>query len=154
MMSISLKHISLEEFIDLDCEVLFHDLKTARRFGVIINEVIMYKFSWQSDLIEPVIIINENNISCLGVDQMFTIIDFNEKIIKVLLQLDYFLYDIRFIGREIWVITELEILRFNLINYNISNTIPLSSFFKNIILTGSGVIVNCLEGEVIQVDIT
>lgn len=154
-MSIKYREISFIEFVALDCITLFHDEKTGRRFGVLTNGLTNYKFSWQSDLIAPVVTISDNNISCcLGVDQMFSMVEFNEDAFRIVLKLDYLLYDIRYIGLEIWVITELEILVINATNYNIDRRVSLPSFFKTMILKPSVVTVECLDGEIVNIEIS
>ena len=149
------KEISASEFTKLNCSVLFDDEKTGRRFGVIYSEVNVYKFSWQSDSVDPIFLINEIGMfCCVGVDQSFSIVEFKEKGAQINLKLDYFLYDIKYIGRKIWVITELEILIINTLNYEIFKTIPLPSFFKTINIEDSIATVKCVEEEVLQIEIS
>ena len=148
------KIIPFDEFRQLDCITLFHDEKTARRFGVITNGIISFKFSWQSDTIDPVMkVYNKNSFYCLGIDLMFSIIKFNENDFKSVVKVDYLLYDIRFIEGGIWVITELEILVVDVVNYTIVKKMPLPSIFQKIISESLLVTVECMGGEIITVEV-
>ena len=152
-MSIIYKEISFVEFSQLDCVTLFHEEKTARRFGVITNGIISFKFSWQSDTIDPVMkVYDMNSFYCLGIDWMFSIIKFSENTFNSVVKLDYLLYDIRFIKGGVWVITELEILVIDVVNYIILKRVPLPSFFQEIISESPIVTVECIEGEIICVE--
>ncbi|NGM63676.1 TlpA family protein disulfide reductase [Sphingobacterium sp. SGR-19] len=74
------REISFVEFSELDCVTLFHEEKTARRFAVITNGLASFKFSWQSDTIDPIVKGYANSFYCLGIDQMFSIINLVKKL--------------------------------------------------------------------------
>lgn len=153
-MSIQYKEISFNEFAELGYAILFHEERTSRCFGIITNELISFKFSWQSDSIDPILKICENNNSCtLGIDQMFSIIKFSKNAIKFVLKLDYLLYDIKFIEERIWIITELEIVVIDGVNFNFVKKISLPSFFQAIILNYPVVKVECIDGEILYIDL-
>jgi|SRR5690606_23094253 len=151
--SVIYKEISSVEFAELDCIILFHEEKTARRFGLITNGLMSFKFSWQSDTIDPVVKVYENSFYCLGIDQTFSIIKFNEKAFPSVIKLDYLLYDIRFINGVIWVITELEILLIDATYNEIIKRISLPSFFQEITSESPLVAVECMEGEIVYVKV-
>lgn len=152
-MNIQYREISFVEFTTLDCAILFYEAKTAKRFGVVTNGVKNYKFSWQSDLITPVLVVSDSNTMCyLGVDLMFSVIDFTERASTYTLQLNCFFYDIISIERRIWVITELEILVIDNINHRIVKTISLPSYFKEIISQPPTVTIECLDGEILHLE--
>jgi|GEM_PF-1599239 len=153
-MSAIYKEISLGAFTELDCVTLFHEEKTARRFGVITGELMRFKFSWQSDTIDPVLKVwDDGSFCCLGIDQMFSIIRFTENPFSWVVKLDYLLYDIRFIKGGVWVITELEILLIAAACFKIEKRISLPSFFHEIISEFPLVTVECMDGEIISVEV-
>lgn len=152
-MTVIYREISIVEFSELDCVILFHEEKTARRFAVITNGLISFKFSWQSDTIDPVMKGYDDSFYCLGIDQMFSIIKFSEEAFRSVVKLDYFLYDIRFIKGLIWVLTELEILVIDTRGYEIVERILLPSFFQEIISESPVVTVECMEGEIMYIEI-
>ena len=152
-MSVIFREISYIEFSELDCAVLFHEEKTARRFGVITNGIFKFKFSWQSENINPIVKGCINSVYYLGIDLMFSIIKFGEETFRSVVKLDYFLYDIILIKGWICVITELEILVIDASCYEIVKRISLPSLFKEINSESPLLAVECMEGESVNIEI-
>ena len=77
----TLTNITENDFISLNCKLLFGDNKTNRMFAKISTLDTCYKFAWQSDLLNPSVFAVNNDIYCIGVDLNFAIIDFNSNTI-------------------------------------------------------------------------
>lgn len=151
-MKIQLDEISESEFINLNLPVLFEDKLTDRVFGIISNGVKKYKFGWQSTTIKPVIkFINDNHCS-LGVDLTFIVFDFNTGEILQKISLDYYFYDTQIFNGFIYVITQLEIIKINILDMTIVKTFDLPDYFESFNPKEKNIVVECLGGEIILID--
>jgi hypothetical protein len=93
-MKVKFLALSKNDFHGKQLPVLFHDEMTDRCFGVILGDNQGYKFSWRSDLIDPILWKIKNRVYCLGIDQKFAIKDFNSNTVLLALDLNYFFYQV------------------------------------------------------------
>ena len=150
-MNISLLKINESEFNKLNIPILFNDSYTSRCFGVIKNNKYSYKFSWQSDLIQPILSEVINGIFSIGIDQNFTIINFNLNLIAFKLELNYTFYDTKIFNDLIYVITELEIIKINALTFKVLEEYLLPDIFEEIIFEEKKISVRCLDQSVINI---
>lgn len=95
------------EELPLACQVIHHP--NARRYAIVQLTEGEYGLSWQSNLIEPVVL--EDALTWIGVDQK--LVALQQGRIEVSLPLAFPLLEILRIDQAAIVITELEILVFN-----------------------------------------
>ncbi|MGS2765152.1 hypothetical protein [Sinomicrobium sp. M5D2P9] len=150
-MNISIKEISESEFKKLKIPVLFEDESIDRIFGVVSDGKNEYKLGWQSENIKPVIKWINIILCSIGVDQMFVIFEFTTGRILQKLSLDYYFYDTRISNGAIYVITQLEIIKINIIDLTIVETYSLPDYFENIEFNDGIVVVKCVGDEVINI---
>ncbi|RXM38161.1 hypothetical protein BOQ62_19085 [Chryseobacterium sp. CH21] len=148
-----LKEISELEYKNLDLPILFEDKQTDRVFGIISNDVHIFKFGWQSTIVKPVIKKVSQKNYAIGIDQKFILIDLN--LVKVRLKLDllYFFYDMIVYDDLIIVITELEILIVSLKSFNLLTTISLPEIYEKMEINGQNIRFICVDGNDIDFDI-
>lgn len=110
-----LKNIEKSQFneIDIARQIIFDE--DARRFSLIDlgKEFGCYGLSWRSDLIEP-IIISANQQIWIGIDQRLTAINLNTGHIFISLPFVTNILQIQVVNKVTVVLTELELLLFNL----------------------------------------
>lgn len=147
----TLTNITENDFISLNCKLLFGDNKTNRMFAKISKLDTCYKFAWQSDLINPSVFAVNNDIYCIGVDLNFVIIDFNTNTILLNLQLDYFYYDVFIANNHIFVITELEVLKINIEKFKIINKFGLPEFYQSSTISDELIEISCINGEIVKI---
>lgn len=149
-MKINIKEVSESDFERLDLPVLFGD-KSDRSFGsIFVQGEELYKISWNSTLIKPnILVINE--VICIGIDLIFIIFDFDKKNILLQLNLDYFLYDVKIYNEYLYVITELEIIKLNISNFEICKKYDLPDYFNDIEFQEDDILITCINGEVVNI---
>lgn len=100
--------------IDIARQILFDE--DARRFSLIDlgKKFGCYGLSWRSDLIEPIIVTSANQLIWIGIDQRLTAINLNTGHILVNLPLVTNILQIQAVDTAILVLTESELLLFNL----------------------------------------
>lgn len=150
-MEYNLTNISEQDFISLNCKLLFGDNKTNRKFAKISKLDTCYKLAWQSDLINPSVFAINNCIYCIGVDLNFTIIDFNANIILLNLKLNYFYYDVFAVNSHIFVITELEVLKIDIDKFKIIDKFGLPEFYQSSVISDEFVEISCINGEKVKI---
>lgn len=140
-----------EEFNRSAFTELFNEKLTSRCWGIITNGVYGFKFGWQSDLLEPLITEADTNIYTIGIDQSFVIADLDKGKVLLSLNLTYnFLTTILF-KKNIFVCTELEIIKITQNGFKILSSYPLPDFFEELILSDDSIKVKCFEQEVIAI---
>ncbi|RUT07632.1 hypothetical protein DSM106972_018920 [Dulcicalothrix desertica PCC 7102] len=100
--------------IDIARQILFDE--DARRFSLIDlgKEFGCYGLSWRSDLIEPIIVISANQQIWIGIDQRLAAINLNTGHILVSLPVLTNILQIQVVNTATLVLTESELLLFNL----------------------------------------
>ncbi|MBO4232713.1 hypothetical protein FO675_00060 [Riemerella anatipestifer] len=151
-MSLNIKKISEEDYVQLDCRVLFENNLTDRAFGVISNKDKHYKFSWQSDIVQPSIIEIKNNIYSVGIDLNYTIVDFNKNTVLLRIELENFLLKTLIYNNTLYVITELEVYLISIINFSVIEMIDLPDIFIDIVFEEDSVNIKCFGGEKVLVN--
>lgn len=130
-----LKNISVEEFNKLKVPILFEEGIFNRRFGVITNNKQSFGLAWRSDMIQPSLIELDLNIYGIGIDQNFAIVDFNNNLIRLKLSLTYNFYTIELFLSDIFIITELEIIRLNRVTFKVLDKYELPDLFEEMVLS-------------------
>ncbi|HEX8576093.1 MAG TPA: hypothetical protein VF677_07335 [Flavobacterium sp.] len=148
-MDIIISQIEETEFNKLNIPILFSDAKTNRCYGIISNHNYSYRFSWQSDVVKPNITEVKNGIYAIGIDQNLSIIDFNINSITCSLELTYFFYDTKIFDNFIYIITELEIIKIDIIAFKIIKEYELPDVFKEMVFANNKVRVQCLDDNII-----
>lgn len=151
-MKMQLDKISESEFLNLNLPILFQDELTDRVFAIISNGEKKYKLGWQSTEIEPVIVFIDNNHCSVGIDLTFIIFNFNTGEIFQKISLDYYFYDTQIFNGFMYVITQLEIIKINIINMIIVKRFDLPEYFESFNPNENIIAVECMGGEIIFID--
>ena len=119
----------------------------ARSYG----ELTLYKekkyVSWQSDLIEPILLIKENSIAIIGVDSQCVVVDINTGMILFKLGFADFLTDIKKF-QEIFVIqTEYSVYGINYKSYDIAFKRDAEEVIDDVYVENGKQILKCIDGE-------
>jgi hypothetical protein len=150
-MKINILKVGESEFDKLNVPMLFNDINTRRCFGVIKNNISSYKYSWQSDMIEPLLTEITKDIYAIGIDQNFAVINFKLNSIVFKLELNYTFYDTKIFNEFIYVITELEIVKINSLTFKVMKEYQLPDIFEEILLTDKKITVRCLDQSIIDI---
>jgi hypothetical protein len=142
-MNVVFNRINESDFYEIHSPILFNDIKTSRCFGIITNNVTSYLFSWQSDIQNPVLNEISEGICSIGIDQNFAIINFVTAKIILNIELTYPFYDNKVYGNYCFVITELEIIRIDIINFGNTKEYMLPDIFEEINFGNNQVEVKC-----------
>lgn len=146
-----LKNITKKEYSLSTLPTLFGNLETDRNFGIIPE--LNFKISWQSTDILPIIShIFQNKIYSIGIDQNFAVINKDKKEVLVNSILDYFFYGISIINEFLYVVTELEIIKYDLDNFQILKKYGLPEIFEKFISNDHQIKVKCLDGNIIFIE--
>ena len=75
--SYDIQKLTAKEYSSLEAPVLFseEDRRFNKCFGIITIGEQRYKFSWYSDLVEPIIELLDSNLFGIGIDQHFCILN-------------------------------------------------------------------------------
>lgn len=146
-MKVEFKAITESDFKNNHSTLIFNT-ERSRCYGVIFNKEISFKFGWQSNLIIPKINEISENVYSLGIDLNFVIIDFKKNIIILNLLLDYFFYEAKLYEDFLYVITELSIIKIELVTLKLIETFSLPDFFEGIIFDKNRIEVKCLNDEI------
>ncbi|MBV4357148.1 hypothetical protein [Pinibacter aurantiacus] len=149
-MEVVFKEISETEFLTQQITVLFTNKNGNRKFGIVSLSNRSYKFSWQSDLIEPVITKIADSICAVGVDQHFVIIDFEQNKLLLDLSLFYNFYDTKIWEEQIFVCTELEVLVVDKVAFRIVRSIDLPDFFERLVFEDKKIRIVCMGQLVVE----
>ncbi|MXN91055.1 hypothetical protein GR160_07415 [Flavobacterium sp. Sd200] len=151
-MKVEFKVITESDFNKMDSELIFNT-ERPRCHGIIFNKEISFKFAWQSDLIIPEINEISENVYCLGIDLNFAIIDFKSNLIISNLLLDHFFYGSKVYEDFLYVITELSIIKIELVTFRLIETFHLPDIFKGIVFGKNIVEVKCWNDEIVYFNI-
>jgi hypothetical protein len=151
-MNIELTEISDSVFKKLDIPTLFEDKLTDRTFGVVSDGKNEYKLGWQSENVKPVMKWINTLLCSIGVDLVFVIFEFTTGRVLQKLSLDYFFYDTKIYNGFIYVITELEIIKINIVNLAIVEIYSLPDYFKSIEFNERNIVVKCVGDEVVKIE--
>ena len=143
--------LSEEDFYKSKIPILFNDKNTSRCFGVIRKGEQEFGLAWQSDLVEPFITEIDPNIYCIGIDQDFAVVDFNNKLILLRLYLTYNFFTTQIFKGSILVVTELEIIRLERIEFEILKRYALPDYFENAILRDDFLEIKCAGDTGIEI---
>ncbi|MFV5700155.1 hypothetical protein ACM55H_17485 [Flavobacterium sp. ZT3R17] len=150
-MRVNILHIEEKEFKKLNVPTLFNDNNTSRCYATINYLQYSYKFSWQSDIIQPKETEIKNGVYAIGIDQNFAIIDFNINAVILNLRLDYLFCDTKIFKNFIYLITELEIIKIDIFTLEKIKEYALPDIFEEINFDDK-IRVNCFENSVIYLD--
>lgn len=146
-MKVEFKLINESIFNELKSEIIFNT-ETPRCYGMIGNENYSFKFGWQSEIIIPKVNQILESTYSVGIDLNFAIIDFEKGTIVFNLLLDYFFYEIKLHEDFLYVITELSIIKIELVTFRIIETFSLPDFFEEIIFEKCTIEVKCSNNEI------
>ncbi|MFN8319775.1 MAG: hypothetical protein U0V54_10180 [Saprospiraceae bacterium] len=146
-MKIRLKSINEEKYKQSSSPILFEDKRCDRSFAFLTDELIEYKFGWQSDLIEPELRELSDTHCSIGIDLDFIILEFKTGKIEIKLSLNSFFYETKVIKEMLYVIGEYEIIVINLKNFQISEIEPLPDAYQSMEVTDDNIIISTLEGH-------
>lgn len=146
-MKVEFKAINESDFKIMDSALIFNT-EHSRCYGLIFNEEISFKFGWQSEIVFPKINQISKNVYSLGIDLNFAIIDFEKNNIISNLLLDYFFYETKLFEDFLYIITELSIIKIELITFKVIETFPLPDYFEGIIFDKNGIEVKCSNDEI------
>lgn len=146
-MKIRLKSINEEKYYQSSSPILFEDKRCDRSFAFLTNELIEYKFGWQSDLIEPELRVLSDTHCSIGIDLDFIILEFMTGKIEIKLSLDSFFFETKVIKEMLYVICEFEIIIINLKNFQISEIVPLPDVYQRMEINDDNIIIITLEGR-------
>lgn len=148
---ISLKRISHEEFLKHNVPLLFKNQLTNRVYGILSNGKVGYKLGWQSDLISPIIKQLFENQYAVGIDLNFVIFDFLKKKLFLNLDLSYFFLDIKLHRGFVLVITELEIYKIAIEDYEVLTIVSLPDYFESIQFKEDIISVTCTNSQQLKI---
>ncbi|NES17533.1 MAG: hypothetical protein F6K41_00915 [Symploca sp. SIO3E6] len=133
-------------------QIIVHD--HARKFASLdLDNLETLGLSWRSDLIEPLIMLSsDHSIAWIGVDQQLVALDLEQEKISVALPLNSNVVQILTSTSLTIVLTELELLLFNS-DRSIRSIKGLPDIGSEILLQGTNLIVNLLEGNSLILDI-
>lgn len=149
----SFTEITKEEYNKLNLPTLFTNRLGSWKFGVINFNNHFYKFSWQSELINPLVIELITGIFCVGIDLNVIVID--SRLNKIIhdLYLNSFFFDVQIIQGFIYIISELEIIQIDKTSLNIVKHHYLPDIFEEMTLAGHKIIVKCMSNTIIELSI-
>lgn len=150
-MQLSLIEISETNFNKLELPILFNDKLTGRVFGVISDGINGYKLSWQSTFSKPKLMLIDGFRYSVGIDLNFVIFDISSKQILRSIDLFYFFYDAKIHMGFLYVITELEIIRINILDLEVDETYALTDYFESMDFLEDSIIVKSVDGNVYSI---
>ena len=140
--------LSKEDFLRSDASSLFQDEKFDRKFMKIKVLSACFKFSWGSDLIEPMVSVFDDHLLCIGVDLNFIIYSLREKKLVLSLSLYDFFYELINLKNKIFVATELHVYEIDTISFEVK-TLVLPEIFSHFSLTGGKLEAICINDYVV-----
>lgn len=145
------KKITEEEFKSVDLPIIFENKLTDRSFAIVYKNIDIFKLGWQSTDVDPILIQLREDILALGVDLMFSIVDTHAKKVLRNIKLNYFFFDFKLINDKLFVITELEVLKLNIVDFEIVDNYLLSDFFESIEISKDEILINTVDGNKINI---
>lgn len=146
--------ITESEFKLLKAPELFHNTLGNICYGKIAfpNEI-NYKFSWQSDLIQPEIIEIKPGIFSIGIDLNITLIDTTKNVMILNILLNHFYYETLIFQNNIYIVSQLEIIQMDFNTLKIIKTHDLPDIFETIIFGEDKIEVACMENNRVELRI-
>lgn len=146
-----MKILTKDQYDNLDVPVLFSE-EYSRGYGSIIIDTRIYKFSWQSTLIEPQIKYLKPGVIGIGIDQHFCLLDSSSGKYLTLPLVSNFYY-MKTIENRTFVICEIEIQIVNLDTLGPEKTFLFDEIIKDVNITGQFMTVTFLNDESIKIDL-
>lgn len=148
-----LVRVNKKSFDQQDISILFEedDDKANNNFAIISNDTYRFKIAWNSE-IEPVIKGVVSEVFSIGIDQHFSVIDFNTGNVLLNIKLFYNFYDTEIIENYILVISELEIIKIRISDLTVAKTYSLPDYFESIEFQNETISVNCIGNEVLKIE--
>jgi len=150
-MDILLKYLSKEEFETNETSLLFQDQVTNRRFALISYKNHRFRLAWHSDLIKPLITEINPGIFSVGIDRNFAIINFNLGIVQVVLNLFYYFLDVQIFEKNIYIATELEVIKVDGIDFIVLGTYALPDFFEKMVFENHSLKIECAGNTSVEI---
>jgi hypothetical protein len=150
-MDLVVRQLNKIEFEDTNVPILFEDSPTDRRFAIATFNNYSYRFAWQSDLMNPNILKIKEKVYAIGIDQNFSIIDFEINSIVYNVKLFYNFLDMRLHNELLYVITELEIIVITVINFKTNENFDLPDNFDSISFFKDCITVKCMDGTFLEI---
>jgi hypothetical protein len=146
-----LQQITENDFLESNALILFSEYKTSRNFGIFKFNNNSYKLSWQSDVSKPIITQITDNIYSIGIDLNFAIIDFKSN--QILLNLDFFsfYYYTKLLDNFIYIVTELEIIKVDTMNFKVVKIISLPDIFKEMTVLDDKIVIQCFDDRIVEI---
>jgi hypothetical protein len=151
-MAAQLENITEEKFNKLNWPILFNDETTSRCFGIISNGEQNFRLAWQSDLIQPVITEIRSSIYGVGIDQDYAIVNFATNTVELKLNLTYNFFCASVFGEILFIVTELEVVKLNVVTFEVVQYYGLPSHCEEIIVRDSGLEIKC-EDLIVKIPI-
>jgi hypothetical protein len=136
--------ISFEEYQSLHIPVLFSDKFTDRKFGILTNELFRFKFGWQSDELSP-LIYKFNNYRVIGIDLNCSIINVEDIENVYTFSLQSFFCEAKLYVDNVFIVSEIEILVFNMRTNKLLKKISLSDIYCNLDIGDNNITVTYLN---------
>ena len=149
-MEVNYNKLNEIEFANLDFPILFNDNLYSKCYGTLFSNLLGFKFGWRSELLDPIVQQIDENIYTIGIDQNFTIIDFNNNTVGLNMNLLYNFHDLLNSKTHIAICTELEVILVNKLKYNIDQIIELPDFFEEGRIEEGRIIITCTNQNVIE----
>lgn len=143
---IELIKITTGDFNESKIPLLFSETKANNNCAIITDGITKYRLAWHSDMIDPVILRITYGIYGIGVDQHFSIINFEKKEIPCTLNLMYNFLNAEIFDEWIFIITELEIIKMDKNSLGVLAEYALPDFFEEIQFSYDGIKVSCSGG--------
>jgi len=146
-----LQQITENDFLESNALTLFSEYKTSRNFGIFTFNNNSYKLSWQSDVSKPIITQITDNIYSIGIDLNFAIIDFKSN--QILLNLDFFsfYYYTKLLDNFIYIVTELEIIKVDTMNFKVVKIISLPDIFREMTVLDDKIVIQCFDDRIVEI---
>jgi hypothetical protein len=138
-----LKNVNNTEFYTIPGQVIFNDEMTSRKYGLLTNNKLNFKFSWQSDLVTPQVIKISNDTYGIGIDQHFAILDFKLNHIALNKELIYPFLVAEIFHKDIMVCTEMEIVKVDGNSFIVKGIIALPDIFEDIEFVNDRLVITC-----------
>jgi hypothetical protein len=150
-MKTALSLITESDFNKENNLIIFQDKVANHRYAQLKHGNNSFRLAWHSDSITPVISEIRNNIFSIGIDQNFAIIDFEND--KILLNLDFlsFFYYTELLDNFIYIITELEIIKVDTINFKVLETIGLPDIFREMTIMDDKILIQCFDDRIVEI---
>ncbi|TDO21274.1 hypothetical protein [Pedobacter duraquae] len=151
MDEISMTFLTETDFNKTDAFVLFAE-DMSKCYGLTALNDMRYKFGWHSDMIKPQITKIVDLTYSIGIDLHFAVVDFQDGTVIHNLRLFSFFFD-TYVMDQIYVITEMEIIRINRLTYEILNHFQLPDIFEEMKIENGRIKVQCMGGLSAEFDL-